>query len=117
MIPPGHGESHTDEDTLWNRPDRGLPASGTIDYLAHRVQVTFTPHRDPVTPRVRCTIDMHGHVDVYGGELELLEDWGVVEVRQVDEGPSFEPFLTREWEDRLAPQLASLKDWQVAPRG
>jgi hypothetical protein len=24
-IPPGHGESHTDADTLWNRPDRGLP--------------------------------------------------------------------------------------------
>jgi hypothetical protein len=25
LVPPGHGESHTDEDTLWNRPDRGLP--------------------------------------------------------------------------------------------
>jgi hypothetical protein len=29
-VPPGHGESHTDNDTLWNRPDRGLPPIAEI---------------------------------------------------------------------------------------
>jgi hypothetical protein len=116
LVPPGHGESHTDEDTLWNRPDGGDSRKpNTLDYLAHRLEVTFTPHRDPVTPRVRVTIDMHGHVNAYGTEYDLLEEWGIVELHQVDAGPSFEPFLTREWEDRLAPQLRVLKDWQVAP--
>jgi hypothetical protein len=29
-VPPGHGENGTPGDTLWNRPDRGLPPIAQI---------------------------------------------------------------------------------------
>jgi hypothetical protein len=61
-VPPGHGENGTPGDTLWNRPDRGLPpiaqivdgllaeVDARLDAIAARSGVPVTT-RDPLLDR------------------------------------------------------------------
>lgn len=106
-----------------------------MEFLADRILVTFRDGdqtRPGAGSRVTCSIDFYGHVDVLSryshvhkpvdttdalSTKEWLIEHEICESRQVDEGPSYELFLTEAWReeylaDRLQPLARGDRGWR-----
>lgn len=91
-----------------------------MEYLADRIVVHLRSESSPLARRATLKVDVHGHVEIrpplglfHAREFttEWLVEENVIESHQVDAGPSFEWFLTDEWQRQLAPQLKTLSGW------
>jgi hypothetical protein len=77
-VPPGHGENGTPGETLWNRPDRGLPpiaeivdgllveADARLDAIAARYGI----NREPAEWPARVDADLIDRMRVYRARRE-----------------------------------------------